>query len=282
MLKRVRGFFSNSSGQLEGKHEGRRSRGKREHVVTVAQAPAFCAEIKSTRYVCENCGKATAVDHLPEWDGSDAEDQGSTFLSDASTTSSACSSDLQSSPFGSPFPPSPSAIADGCVPLYGSAADRALRRWNTWDGPPESQHVEFQAGQFVQSPSSVDEAIAQHMSVCACGEWGCTARCDVNQGPSPRQLRFFNLDEGDIPAGEPDSPASAREREHLFCGPECQWSFRAREEYDIGQKVARKKILERGAQLAKLRAVHNGSGGSTRPAIAAIVNPSSGDGGGFT
>jgi len=206
---------------------------------TMQQVPADSTSAesspeKSDRYCCRNCGLQVCVNA----DQTRARTQSSNSLtSSASLDSLVSSSTAGTSQSGSSLPGSASDAA-ACEQECGSSCagpqiPLGVEEWEIKTDNPDSPW-----GDMASPPHN------RVKTMCSCGEWGCTCRCNLPpSGPSPGELRFFytGVDVRRIAGIEDSSRNDPR-----FCSPECRWSFRAKQEFQISHQLASRK-----AQLIK-------------------------------
>jgi len=216
---------------------------------------------QSKRYTCHNCGHNTCAAALTAEDYEDPSTpcDGSEYMSSpvssygspGSTTSSIFSTNSSSS-----------SLRDSETREFSSseyAADLERDFLGEQGGASSDDHAQgsaMGAGPLhVNTKQSTNYVRYKTDTMCACGEWGCTCRCSPGCGPSPRELRFFPLNVDpylDTAGGGSDKP----KEDPRFCSPECQWSFRARQEFQIGQRVtleSRRRKLQKQQEEQKFQ-----------------------------
>jgi len=90
----------------------------------------------------------------------------------------------------------------------------------------------------IHSQSRIANSCAA-LKLCCCGEQGCKCCCIQAQynAPGPQELRFFPLP---IDFRTFVDCEGANEVIPDFCGPECRWSHRLREEFELGKQFTAK------------------------------------------
>jgi len=126
---------------------------------------------------------------------------------------------------------------------YDSSYDSSFNSSASLDGLTGEANSGLEVCENFKCSSGDASMVTSDKKPCSCGETDCSCRCLEElaglDSPGPRDLRFFptaqdfrNL------AGLSDEPCE----EPTFCSPECRWSYRAREEYEMAKKYSRRRM----------------------------------------